>query len=187
MTATAAVTLKVAEGRPHDAGRCLARLDPADLARLAAPAGTVVQIAGKKIAAAKLMPAFRDLRGKQAVQIDGITRSNAGAVIGENVTLTIVEAVAAHRVVVAAEGAHVMRTPTPAQISRVLADMPVLAGDRVRVTMFGSRFQEFRVLETVPKGVVVIRPETAIAVESPNTQTTPGRISYEIGRASCRE
>jgi hypothetical protein len=49
-TATAAgVTLKVAEGRPQDAGRCLARLDPADPARLGAATGTVVQIEGKRM------------------------------------------------------------------------------------------------------------------------------------------
>ncbi len=179
-TATpASVTLKVAEGRPQDAGRGLARLDPADIARLGAGAGTVIQIAGKKIAAAKLMPAFRDLRGRQLVQIDGIVRSNAGAVIGEKVVLTVTEAVAAQRVVLAPEGTQALRQVNPEQASRALADMPVVAGDRVRMIGFGSRFQEFRVLETTPKGIVVIRPETQIRLEAHGAQPTAGRISYE--------
>jgi hypothetical protein len=40
---------------------------------------------------------FRDVRGKQLVLIDGLTRSNAGAVIGEKVTLTVVRPPAAQR------------------------------------------------------------------------------------------
>ncbi|HEY3162361.1 MAG TPA: CDC48 family AAA ATPase [Vicinamibacterales bacterium] len=175
----ASLTLKVAEGRPQDAGRSLARLDPADMARLSAPAGTIVQIEGKRTAAAKVMPAFRDLRGRQLVQIDGITRSNAGASIGEKVTLTVVVPPSAQRVVLEPEGAHGLRPMGGELVCRALADMPVVAGDRVRVTAFGSRFQEFRVLDTVPKGIVVIRPDTLVRLESPGVQPTPGRISYE--------
>jgi transitional endoplasmic reticulum ATPase len=188
-TTTPAVIVKVAEGRPQDVGRGLARLDPADIARLGVGIGTVVQIAGKKITAAKVMPAFRDLRGKQLVQIDGVTRSNAGAVIGEKVTLTIIEVATAQRVVLAPDG------PQPRhlhleQIARSLADLPVVVGDRVRMTTFGSRFVEFRVLETTPKDIVVIRTDTAFRVESPGTHPTGGRISYEdlggLGAATQR-
>ena len=175
----AGVTLKVAEGRPQDAGRSLARLDPADMTRLSAAPGTIVQIEGKRTAAAKVMPAFRDLRGRQLVQIDGITRSNAGTVIGEKVTLTVVEPPAAQRVLLAPEGAHGLRPMGAEHVCRALADMPVVAGDRVRVTAFGSRFQEFRVLDTVPKGIVVMRPDTLVRLESPGAQPAAGRISYE--------
>lgn len=178
-TETATVMLKVAEGRPQDAGRGLARLDPADMARLSAGAGTVIQITGKRIAAAKVMPAFRDLRGRQLVQIDGITRSNAGAVIGERVTLAVVEAATAQRIVLAPEGTHLLRSIGIEQISRSLADMPVVAGDRVRVTAFGSRFQDFRVLDTTPRGIVIVRGSTAVRVEAPGAQAVAGRLSYE--------
>ena len=177
--AAPAVTLTVAEGRRQDAGRGLARLDPVDLGRLGAAAGAVVQISGKRTAAARAMPAFRDCRGRQVVQIDGITRGNAGAVIGEKIALTVVEPSAAQRVVVAAEGAQVLRHLSGEQIARSLVDMPVIAGDRVRMTGFGSRFQELRVLETVPRGIVMIRPDTAVRLEAPGAQPTTGRISYE--------
>src|ERR1051326_5189779 len=79
------ISLKVAEGRLLDVGRGLARLDPADISRLGISIGSLVQIGGKKATAVKVLPAFRDARGKQLIQIDGITRSNAGVVIGERV------------------------------------------------------------------------------------------------------
>ena len=190
-TATAtSVTVKVAEGRQQDAGRGLARLDPTDLARLAATSGAVLQIAAKKITAARAMPAFRDLRGRQLVQIDGLTRSNAGAAIGEKVTLSVVEPVAAHRVVLAPDGAHVLRQLNDEVVRRALSDMPVVAGDRVRVTAFGSRFQELRILDTAPKGIVVIRPDTIVRLEAAGAAPTTGRCSYEdiggLGHAIAR-
>jgi transitional endoplasmic reticulum ATPase len=175
----ATLTLKVAEGRRHDAGRGLARLDPADLARLSASPGSVIQIAAKRTAAVKAMPSFRELRGRQVVQIDGLTRSNAGAAIGEKVALSVVEPPAAAQVVLAPEGAQVLRQLSDESVRRALCDQPVVAGDRVRVTAFGSRFQELRVLETTPKGIVIIRPDTAVSLEAPAAQPTAGRMSYE--------
>lgn len=178
-TATVAdVTLKVAEGRPQDAGRGLARLDPADMLRLAVTAGAVVQVSGTRATAARVMPAFRDLRGRQLVQIDGITRRNAGAAIGGKVTLTVVQPPPAQRVVVAAEGGPVLRL-TGEHIARTLADMPLQSGDRIRVSGFGSRFQEFRVLDTVPRGIVMMRSDTAVRLDAPGAAPTTDRISYE--------
>ena len=178
-TATAAdVILKVAEGRPQDAGRGVARLDPADMTRLGAAAGTVVQISGTRVAAARVMPAFRELRGRQVVQIDGITRRNAGAVIGEKVTLAVVQPPAAQRVVLAPEGGHPLRL-TSEHIVRAMADMPVVPGDRIRISGFGSRFREFRILDTVPRGIVMMRSDTTVRVETPGAQADSGRLSYE--------
>jgi transitional endoplasmic reticulum ATPase len=172
------LTLKVAEGRPHDAGRGLARLDPADLTRLSARPGSILQVTAKRIAAVKAMPSFRDLRGRQAVQIDGLTRSNAGAAIGEKVALSVIEPVAAERVVLAPESAHVLRYLNDELVTRALADVPVVAGDRVRVTAFGWRFQELRVLETEPKGIVIIRSDTVVRLEA-GAPPTASRLSYE--------
>ncbi len=110
----ASLTLKVTEAQPQDAGKGLARVDPADLSRLSAAVGSVVQITGKKTTVAKLMPAFREARGKQLVQIDGIIRSNAGAAIGEKVALSVVEAQPAQRITLASEGPQALRQPRAA-------------------------------------------------------------------------
>ena len=118
----ASVTLKVAEGQTQDVGKGLARLDPADISRLGAAVGSIVRITSKKVTVAKLMPAFREARGKQVVQIDGITPNNAGAGIGEKVTLEPVEALPAQRLTLASDGAQALRQPrktgnTPASCS----------------------------------------------------------------------
>ncbi|MGD0013808.1 MAG: AAA family ATPase, partial [Bryobacteraceae bacterium] len=188
----AGVTLKVSEAQAQDVGHGLARLDPADITRLGAAVGGIVQITGKKVTAAKLMPAFREARGKQVVQIDGLTRSNAGAAIGEKVSLTLVEAVPAQRITLVAEGAQALRQPKDREyVGKLLSDLPVRVGDRVRATLFGSRFQEFRVVDTVPRQIVLIRPDTVVRIEAPESEkVSPGHISYEdiggLGKAIQR-
>src|SRR5438552_1190624 len=174
------ISLKVAEGRLQDVGRALARLDPADISRLGIAIGSCVQIGGKKTTAAKVLPAFRDARCKQLIQIDGITRSNAGLVIGEKVAVAALQTVVAQRIVLVPEGAEVLSQATGEYLTRCLTDMPVTTGDRIRVALFGSRFQEFRVLETVPRGTVIVRRETAIRIDVRGSSSDGlGRVSYE--------
>lgn len=182
------LALKVAEALAKDAGRGLARLDPADISRLSLAVGDIVQISGKRVTAAKVMPAFKEARGQQTVQIDGITRGNAGAGIGEKVTLAPVEARPAQRITLAADGGQALRDKDQDYLGRLLNDLPVAAGDRVRATLFGARFRDFQVVETVPRGIVLIRPDTVIRIEGSATQKAGlARISYEdiggLGRA----
>ncbi|MBM4079986.1 MAG: AAA family ATPase, partial [Planctomycetes bacterium] len=75
--------LKVSEAPAKDLGRGLARLDPADMAKLEAEIGDIVQIAGKRTTVAKAMPAYKEERGKSRVQIDGLCRENAGAALDQ--------------------------------------------------------------------------------------------------------
>ena len=78
------ITLKVSESTGKDVGRGLARIDPADMQRLGAEIGDIVEVAGQKTTVCKLLPAFKEHRGNGRIQIDGIVRENAGAAIGES-------------------------------------------------------------------------------------------------------
>lgn len=79
--------LRVAEGLGKDVGRGLARLDPKDLENLGIKVGDIIQIKGKRATVAKVMPAFKEARGKGIIQIDGITRANAGVSLDEKITV----------------------------------------------------------------------------------------------------
>ena len=58
-TATGELTLKVSESSGKDVGRGLARIDPADMQRLGADIGDVVEIAGHKTTVCKLLPGLQ--------------------------------------------------------------------------------------------------------------------------------
>lgn len=83
----ATFTLRVAEALAKDVGRAVARLDPQDMAKIGVGVGDIVQIKGKKPTVAKAMPSYPEDRGKEIIQIDGITRENAQAGLGEKVQI----------------------------------------------------------------------------------------------------
>ncbi len=84
---TTALTLRVAEAKPRDVGRGIARLDPQDLGKIGAEVGDIVQIEGKRKTAAKVMPAYPEDRGKSLIQMDGLSRGNAQVSLDEKVTV----------------------------------------------------------------------------------------------------
>jgi len=158
-----ALKLKVAEALPKDLGRGLARLDPADLARLGVGVGDVVKVVGKRVTAVKAMPSYKEHRGHSRVQVDGVTRENAGAAIDQAVDIQKADARAAQRVVLEPLGI------SPAErdlkyIGGLFDGLPVMVGDRVRAQLFGNRSAEFKVVSTVPAGAVVMNPTTELDV-----------------------
>jgi len=175
--------LKVVEALPKDTGRAYARLDPGDIAKLGLNVGDLVQLRGKGMSVAKLMPTYPDLRGKGVAQLDGLTRRNAGLGMDEKVQIEPVAWKHATRVVL---------TPTtivPGQrdlkyIGSLLDGLPVVKGDTLRAHLFGSRSADFKVEDTTPLGAVLINPTTALVIGKAGTAgatgaTGPQRLSYE--------
>jgi transitional endoplasmic reticulum ATPase len=154
---------RVAEALPKDAGRAYARLDPADIAALGAKVGDIVQLQGKGVSVAKLMPTYPDMRGKGVVQLDGLTRRNAGLGMDEKVEIEPIAWKPAARVVLAPT------TIVPGQrdlkyIGSLLDGLPVIKGDTLRAHLFGSRSADFKVEDTAPAGAVLINPTTALVI-----------------------
>ncbi|MDR3473954.1 MAG: CDC48 family AAA ATPase [Devosia sp.] len=160
-------TYRVAEALPKDVGRGLARLDPADMAELGVQIGDVVEVIAKQATAARVMPTHIDLRGKHAIQIDGIARANTGAGIGEQVTVRRVEAKPARSIVLAPTDAPARSTRglEGRYLSRLLDGIPMVTGDRVRVNPIGTQMRNFVVVKATPAGPVIVGPNTAITCE----------------------
>ncbi|MBI4473658.1 MAG: CDC48 family AAA ATPase [Acidobacteria bacterium] len=170
--------LRVTETLGKDVGRALARIDPKDLQKLQVEIGEVVEVAGKRRTVCKAMPAYKEQRGQSRILIDGITRDNAKVGLDEFVTVRKVAISAAQRVVIAP------LTMTPSErdldyIGRLLDGLPILEGDRIRATLFGSRHAEFTVESTTPKGPVLIGPATVLVIGKTQENGHARAPSYE--------
>ncbi|MGQ0708636.1 MAG: CDC48 family AAA ATPase [Rhodoferax sp.] len=155
--------LKVAEALGKDVGRALARMDPADIHALGAEIGDIVAIVGKRRTVCKLMPAYKDARGTARVQLDGLSRGNAGVALDDAVSVQKVAAQVAQRIVLspAATG---LSDRDLQYIGTRLDGLPVVEGDRLRGVLFGGRSVDFLVRETAPKGPVLIASQTLLTV-----------------------
>jgi len=161
------LTLRVAEALAKDVGRAIARLDPQDMRRIRAEVGDIVQIVGKRPTVAKVMPAYTQDRGKGTIQIDGITRENAQTGLGEKVEVQRIHCESADTLVLApvTPSSAFVKEKDRKYLGRLLEGLPMTPGDKVRVTLLGSRYQEFSVADASPKGAVVVGPLTTIKVK----------------------
>jgi len=170
--------LKVTEALNKDVGRAFSRMGPEDMEKLGAAIGDIVEISGKRKTVCKAMPAYKELRGQCRVQLDGITRENAGVGLDESVSIRKIASRSAAKVILAP------LTITPGDrdlnyIGSLLDGLPVVEGDRIRATLFGSRSADFRVETTSPKGPVLINPTTQLMIGKVREEE-PGRVlSYE--------
>jgi transitional endoplasmic reticulum ATPase len=174
------LSLRVTEAAARDAGRGLARLDPLDMARLGIVAGDILALAGARLTVARAMPAAPQHRGQGTVQLDNITRQNARMNGEPHVEIAPVCAAAAVRVVLRPihEAAR-QRGRGPRHLGRALESLPVVVGDRVRVTLFGTRQEEFEVVDTRPGDTaVVLQARTPIQIE-----LAPGRAGRSLQRS----
>lgn len=173
------ISLKVAEALKKDAGRGLARIDPADIEKMQAHIGDIIEITGKKRTVAKVMPAFKEERGMNKIQIDGMTRGNAHISLDEKVNVKIITWRPADNVVLTPISSTNLERDIK-YIGGLLDGLPVIAGDRIRATLFGSRFTDFLVESTTPKGAVVINPTTILKINEKKPGTAERlKFSYE--------
>jgi transitional endoplasmic reticulum ATPase len=144
---------------------------------LEAEVGDIVKITGKRTTVAKLMPAFSEDRGKSIIQIDGIIRGNAQVGVDEKVKVGKTVANAASAITLSSS--RVIRRDFR-YIGKLLEGLPVVKGDAVRVSFFGTRYQEYEVADTRPEGAVVIHPRTSIQFRREEAMVKPGmKITYE--------
>jgi transitional endoplasmic reticulum ATPase len=180
------LTLRVAKAIPKDAGRGMARLDPADMALIGAGVGDVILVDGRRRSTAlKLMPAYVADRGKGQIQIDGIARENVGSGLDERVNVKVARVPSARAVTLMPVGATCApQTRDAAYVGQYLDGLVVRVGERVSVPLHRSRAQSFRVGATEPGGHVMIEPGTRILVAS--TAGKPGRGRRPGGRGTAR-
>jgi len=170
--------LKASEALSKDVGRAYARMDPEDMEKLGVSVGDIVVVRGKRATVCKVMPAYKEMRGQARVQLDGISRQNAGAGLDENVTVMKTVCRPAERVVLAPTNV----TPSERDlkyIGSLLDGLPVKEGDVIRAVLFGSRSADFRVESTNPRDAVLINPTTQLVIGKTEAVEKSRPMSYE--------
>ncbi|MDP8237748.1 MAG: CDC48 family AAA ATPase [Candidatus Hatepunaea meridiana] len=170
--------LRVTEALSKDVGRAFARIGPEDMERLNVSIGDIVEITGKRKTVGKVMPAYKDLRGQNRIQLDGLTRGNAGAGLDEVVQVGKIAYRPAQRAILAPINI------TPANrdlkyIGSLLDGLPIREGDRIRATLFGSRSADFKVERTVPAGPVLINPTSELEIGKAQEEDVVRHVLYE--------
>ncbi len=158
---------KVKEAPVKDAGRAIARIDPKDMKDLGLESGDIVLIDGKRATPVKIMPCFSEARNKGIIQIDGISRENAQTGIDEKVKIRKTPFHLASKIKLRPHnisGSH-NKSNDVKYIGSLISGLPIIKGDKIRATLFGSRSIDYSVSGTSPQEVVLIHPDTKIQLD----------------------
>ena len=182
MTDTDYYDVTVKEAAHDDAGRGIARVSIEVMKKLGLVSGDVIEIQGKKNAAAIVWPGFAQDTGAAILRVDGNVRGNAGTGIDEKVRIRKSEAAYAKKVVI--QPTQPIRLVGGEQyLSRVLRGRSVIEGQTVRVDVIGNSIT-LVIAKVVPKGIAIVTDDTEIELKEEPYKPEEGKkelsdIHYE--------
>lgn len=181
--------LKVSEAYSGDAMKGLARIHPDDMAGMNLTDGDLVLITGRKSTPARIRTGDRET-GRGIIQIDGLIRENAGTSLDENITIesSITYHFAGSATLQPLGDVKLsQRENDSGYILSMLEGQAVNIGDRIRVTLFGTRVCDFQITATTPEGVVILNKSTYLNILKPLEIKHAHKVTYEdIGGLSSQ-
>jgi transitional endoplasmic reticulum ATPase len=150
--------------------------------KLAIQVGDTIRVEGKRNTAAKAMPSYVEDRGKSLIQMDGLLRENAQVSLDEKVNVQKTDCQPATKIVLKplTLTRSISRERDTKYIGTLLDGLVMVEGDTIRANLFGTRSQDFSVVSTVPKGVVLIHATTKIEVAAKDeARVKEFKVSYE--------
>jgi transitional endoplasmic reticulum ATPase len=182
------IVLKVSEALGQDVGYGRTRIDSKARRQLNILPGDIIEIEGKKKVPLIVWRLFPEDEGKDIIRIDNITRKNAGVSLGDRIIVRVVHPQSARIVSLApviSKGQQLQfGEGIESLIKRGLLKRPVCEGDTIIVpgiALFGNALP-FGVMETYPKGIVIIDEDTEVRLKEKGVEVTElvrPRISYE--------
>jgi transitional endoplasmic reticulum ATPase len=174
--------LKVTEALAEDVGKGLARLDPEDIKAINGVLGDLIEIIGEKKTVARITGTFPESYGKRAIQIDGITRGNAKANLGERVRVKKILRQTATTVLITPLGFSDLLPEENEldQFAKVLQGLSVTIGDKINIPFLAGKERFFQIEATSPSGGVIINQKTKFLLKKPDlAMEAPSHVSYE--------
>jgi transitional endoplasmic reticulum ATPase len=143
------------------------------LAALGCEQGDIVQITGVRTTAARIIAWAADIHApasdqpeQRTIAMESLVRQNAGAPLGEVVSVQRVATIpAVSAALVPVTNAPALGEAELRHVARTLRGLPVTAGDIVRVGGIGLAAREFQVLATNPASSVILDVGTSLRIQ----------------------
>jgi len=172
--------LKVAELKPNEAGRGIARMDPELMDILQLKVGDIVQIDGKKKTVVRILRGGLEDANRGIIRIDGSTRRNAGTGIDERVDVKKVTVKNAEKITFAPT--EQLKIQGGEQyLKQVMEGRPFVKGDILTLSVMGNKI-DLVVTSFAPSADAIMmtrETEVKIAEKPVKDAGSIPKISYE--------
>jgi len=171
--------MRVGESKQRDVGKRRARIGHHAMDYLDVSPGDVIQIKGNRVSCAIVWPSDEDEKNPDSIRIDGQTRKNIDAALGDVVYVKKVK-------VKTAKSVKLMPVNDVVTIDKEFTDfvknrlkgLPLTMGDEISVMILGNSM-EFKISKCTPKGIVKIERSSILKILSETASDKRIRITYE--------
>ena len=184
--AWAVVEVEVKEAKERDVGRSILRLDSETYRKLQIRTGDIVKVIGKnRFTAAIVWPAYSEDENQEIVRMDQRIRKNIGISIDERVKISKANEKVAHEILLAPTDVRITAGDPYVEsfLKRKLLNYPLTQGDNIVIPIGIAREVPFQVLQTKPKGIVIVKKNTLLRV----SENTEGEVFGGIHIINCED
>jgi transitional endoplasmic reticulum ATPase len=174
------LVLRVAEARPQDVGRRIARIARQNMLKLNLRPGDFISITGQRSTVARVWP-LPDEEDSDIIRIDGIIRHNAGTTIGDAVKIKAIELNSATKLILAPIEKISFGSDFTDYVKSLLKDMPVTKGDTILIPILGEALK-LVVSSVQPSPSAYVTHDTEIIIkEEPvkEIEAAVSKVTYE--------
>ena len=157
------IKLEIAESLQEDVDKGIARIPSSIMNEFNLISGDLIELHGKNKIVIRALRATRKDSKKEIIRIDGTTRANIGASIGDAIDIKLTEIKSAQTITLSPlQEVRFSDDPTE-YFHTKLMDIPVRDGQKIVIDVFGTRLS-YVISKTTPKENVIIKPSTKIVV-----------------------
>ncbi len=139
MSSIKEIKVRIEELEKSRSGRSLCYLDQEIVENMGLSTGSIIEIRGKKKTTGIVVASIAD-KGRGTIRLDGLQRLNAGATIGEFISIKLAKIYPAEEIVLTPTKANIDLKKQSESILAKLIDKPVVTGDIVEV--LGAVYQK---------------------------------------------
>ena len=139
MSSIKEIKVRIEELEKSRSGRSLCYLDQEIVENMGLSTGSIIEIRGKKKTTGIVVASIAD-KGRGTIRLDGLQRLNAGATIGEFISIRLAKIYPAEEIVLTPTKANIDLKKQSESILAKLIDKPVVTGDIVEV--LGAVYQK---------------------------------------------
>ncbi|MBQ9690093.1 MAG: AAA family ATPase, partial [Candidatus Methanomethylophilaceae archaeon] len=171
--------IKVAELRPGESSRGIARLDSELMNVMGIKVGDIVQIDGSKKTAVKILEGYPEDANRGIIRLDNMTRKNAGVTADDRVSVKKITVAGAERITFAPSGELRLQGGED-HLKQLFEGMVLSKGDIVPVNVMGNKMA-FVVKSFSPTGAAtIITPDTKVKITNkPADEGNVPNVSYD--------
>jgi transitional endoplasmic reticulum ATPase len=133
------IKVRIEELEKSRSGRSLCYLDQEIVENMGLSTGSIIELRGKKKTTGIVVASIAD-KGRGTIRLDGLQRLNAGATIGEFISIKLAKIFPAEEIVLTPTKANIDLKKQSESILAKLIDKPVVSGDIVEV--LGAVYQK---------------------------------------------